>query len=59
MAIALIEMTIDYNTPAEEFDALGDKYPTGEYREDTGTYWFRVTITGDSTNGVKLTWFKE
>jgi len=51
-----IEVTVTYNLPADEFKALPETFPTGDYHEHDGSKWYRVEI--DSPNGViKLTWF--
>ena len=51
-----IEVTVTYNLTADEFRALPEDFPTGEYYENTGTEWYRVEI--ESPNGIiKLTWF--
>jgi hypothetical protein len=54
-----IEVTVTYNLTEDEFRALPEDFPTGEYHsggENDGTEWYRVNI--ESPNGViKLTWF--
>ena len=56
-----VDITIDYNLPADEFAALPQNFPTGNYHEggeDNEVKWYRVEI--DSPNGtIKLTWFLE
>jgi hypothetical protein len=46
-----------HNYPAAEFEALGVKYPTGEYDQHASgsTLWFRVTVP---EMNLQLVWFK-
>ena len=45
--------TYYHKTPESIFAMLGTIYPTGAYKECTGTHWFCV-IAGT----VEITWFK-
>ncbi len=62
-----ISITINYNLREDEFSALSEKYPTGEYfnndksilkEESERVKWFRVKIHS-STGVLVLTWFSE
>lgn len=55
-----IEITVNYDTPAEEFDQLANAYPLGEYMHANpkcDIRWFRLTIH-TPTDKIKLTWFR-
>lgn len=45
-----------HRTPQEEFEKLGELYPTGEYISNEDTYWFTVIIGFDGYE-VDITWF--
>lgn len=56
-----LQITVDYNVPADEFRDLIKKYPLGQYintPHDTRVNWFRVEIDGDQGK-ITLTWFQE
>ena len=51
-----VEITIDYNLTADEFAALPQDYPTGNYHESENYKWYRLDIASPSGK-VRLTWF--
>jgi len=56
-----IQLTVDYNVPADEFKDLLKKYPLGQYLSngiDERVHWFRLEIDGDKGK-ITLTWFQE
>lgn len=55
-----IEITVNYNTPAEEFEQLQNAYPLGKYVSGTNDHitWFKLVIVGENNRKVALTWFK-
>ena len=53
-----LDITVDYNVPADEFEELILKYPLGQYLEGGHSRWFRLEIIGDN-NFISLTWFRE
>ena len=53
-----IQITVDYNVPADEFHDLIKKYPLGQYLMNDRVNWFRVEIDGDKGK-ITLTWFQE
>lgn len=53
-----IEVTVDYNTPAEVFDQLSNAYPLGEYISGGHTQWFRLKIINTDGKKLVLIWFK-
>ena len=55
-----VEITVNYDVPADEFDVLGAAYPLGKYISNTldnRVSWFKLEIPGDKHN-ITLTWFK-
>lgn len=55
-----VEITVNYNMPADEYDQLGSAYPLGKYVKGSGNeriQWFKLVIPGD-THKITLTWFK-
>ena len=55
-----VEITVNYNVPADEFEQLGSAYPLGRYvntANNERVQWFKLTIPGD-THKIILTWFK-
>ena len=56
-----VEITVDYNTPAEVFDQLGNAYPLGEYVQSNNEHikWFRLKIRNSDNKKMVLTWFKK
>ena len=57
-----IEVTVDYNTPAEVFDQLSNAYPLGEYVSGVNAEhikWFRLKIRNSDGKKIVLTWFKK
>ena len=45
-----------YETPADEFDLLGEQYPTGTYDNSVNnSHWFCVYI---KDMNLELTWFR-
>ncbi len=56
-----VDITVNYHTPEEEFIKLGEKHPTGYYKESDGTEWFTLIIEIEpfKASKVKLVWFKE
>lgn len=55
-----IEITVNYDTPAEEFDQLANAYPLGEYMNaapNSTVRWFRLRINTE-TDKIKLVWFR-
>lgn len=53
-----LEITVDYNVPADEFEELIQVYPLGQYLSGGNSKWFRVEIDGDN-DFISLTWFRE
>ena len=52
-----LEITVDYNVPADEFEDLSKVYPLGKYISPDHCHWFRLEIDGDGGR-ITLTWFK-
>ena len=62
-----VDITVNYRTPEKEFIKLGEKYPTGYYKESEavhtvyGTEWFTlmIEIEPSKASKLKLVWFKD
>tara|TARA_R110000824_G_scaffold44420_2_gene129277 strand:- start:1530 stop:1730 length:201 start_codon:yes stop_codon:yes gene_type:complete len=45
----------NYNLPLDQFNALEERFPEGDYHlDDPGTKWFNVTIVDQN---LRLSWF--
>lgn len=45
-----------HNTSKEEFEKLGELYPTGEYISSESTHWFSMVINFAGYE-IDITWF--
>tara|TARA_R100001079_G_scaffold104631_1_gene71384 strand:- start:1141 stop:1365 length:225 start_codon:yes stop_codon:yes gene_type:complete len=59
-----VEITMNYKTPVNEFEKLGEMYPLGSYYRDT-VDWFtlRIEHRGNKLEGqhylpLKIVWFR-
>ena len=61
-----VDITVNYKTPADEFEKLGEMYSLGEYSEvpdydeGTATKWFSLRIKhgGGEDAVLKIVWFR-
>ena len=60
-----IDITVNYKTPADEFEKLKEMYPLGEYDEGDVHQWFtlRIEHRGNGPEGqhylpLKIVWFR-